>query len=44
MKCDTGLGDHDDRPALPSTSAAAILAALRDLDREARALRETVTR
>lgn len=41
---DTGLGDHDDRPALPSTSAAAILAALRDLDREARALRETVTR
>ena len=41
---DTGLGDHDDRPALPTTGATAVLAALRDLDREARSLRETVTR
>jgi membrane protein YdbS with pleckstrin-like domain len=37
---DTGLGDHDDRPYL----ASAVIAALRDLDHEARALRETVTR
>jgi membrane protein YdbS with pleckstrin-like domain len=41
---DTGLGDQDDRPALPSSSGGAILAALRELEDEARALRETVTR
>jgi membrane protein YdbS with pleckstrin-like domain len=41
---DTGLGDHDDRPAAAPSSATAVLAALRDLDHEARALRETVTR
>ena len=40
---DTGLGDHDDRPAL-THSTTAVIAALRDLDREAHALRETVTR
>jgi len=41
---DTGLGDHDDRPATASSSASAVVAALRELDHEARALRETVTR
>lgn len=41
---DTGLGDHDDRPAAAQLTASAVLAALRDLDHEARALRETVTR
>jgi membrane protein YdbS with pleckstrin-like domain len=41
---DTGLGDHDDRLAAPPSSAPAVLAALRELDHEARALRETVTR
>jgi len=40
---DTGLGDHDNRPGpLPST-ATTVLAALRELDHEARALREAVT-
>jgi uncharacterized membrane protein YdbT with pleckstrin-like domain len=41
---DTGLGDHDDRPTAPPSSATAVLAALRDLDDEARALRETARR
>ena len=41
---DTGLGDHDERPAAAPASTNAILAALRDLDCEARALRVTVTR
>jgi len=41
---DTGLGDHDDRPAAARSTATAVLAALRELDYEARALRETVTR
>jgi membrane protein YdbS with pleckstrin-like domain len=42
---DTGLGDHDDnRPAPAPSSAPGVLVALRDLDHEARALRETVTR
>jgi membrane protein YdbS with pleckstrin-like domain len=41
---DTGLGDQDDRPTAIPSSAPAIIAALRDLDHEARALRETVTR
>lgn len=41
---DTGLGDHDDRPAAATSSTSAILAALHDLDHEARALRETATR
>jgi uncharacterized membrane protein YdbT with pleckstrin-like domain len=41
---DTGLGDHDDRSATAPSSTPAVLAALRDLDHEARALRETVTR
>jgi membrane protein YdbS with pleckstrin-like domain len=41
---DTGLGDHDDRPAAAPASTNAILAALRDLDHEARALHNAVTR
>jgi membrane protein YdbS with pleckstrin-like domain len=41
---DTGLGDHDDRPATSPSTATAVLAALRELNHEARALRETVTR
>ena len=44
---DTGLGDGDDHPvaATPAFCAApAILTALRELDHEARALRETVMR
>jgi uncharacterized membrane protein YdbT with pleckstrin-like domain len=40
---DTGLGDHDDRPAAEPSMPTAILAALRELDHEASALRETVT-
>jgi membrane protein YdbS with pleckstrin-like domain len=40
---DTGLGDHDDRTTAASSTATAVLAALRELDHEARALRETVT-
>lgn len=39
---DTGLGDHDDRPTTAFPTATAVLAALRELDHEARALRETV--
>src|SRR5262245_14275083 len=41
---DTGLGDHDDQLAASPSSAPAVIAALRDLNHEARALRETVTR
>jgi len=41
---DTGLGDHDDQAAAASSSASTTLAALRELEHEARALRETVTR
>lgn len=41
---DTGLGDHDERLAPTSSSTPALLAALRDLGDEARALRETVVR
>lgn len=41
---DTGLGDHDDRPTAAPASTDAIIAALRELDHEARALRETVIR
>ena len=40
---DAGLGDIDDHP-IPSSSEPAVIAALRDLNQEARALRETVTR
>jgi uncharacterized membrane protein YdbT with pleckstrin-like domain len=40
---DSGLGDHDDRPAAEPSMPTAILAALRELDHEARALRETAT-
>ena len=40
---DTGLGDHDDRPTVEPSTTTAILAALRELDHEARALRETAT-
>jgi len=40
---DAGLGDTDDHP-IPSSSESDVIAALRDINQEARALRESVTR
>lgn len=41
---DTGLGDHDEPPAVVPSSTNAVLNALRELDHEASALREAATR
>ena len=40
---DAGLGDTDDH-RIPSSSESDVIAALRDINQEARALRESVTR
>ncbi len=40
---DTGLGDHDDHAVAAGSSSVAIIDALREIDREARALREAAT-
>ena len=40
---DSGLGDHEDHPAAAPAPANAVLVVLREVEREARALRQTVT-